>query len=222
VNTWANWKCNDATGSNGYNDTYDFAHCGGTITASLPKCVWNGSTTPAITSPAGTAASNGTQAPANGKAWQVTWPTLTTSKPVLNEWVEMVMVKNSQPYRSGLSSDDSTQPFIASFTKGGSSVVVDTQNSGTGLDGWAQHTAFLQFFKASTVVPSAFTFGSETSNPVSLGSKAVNPFGVYLVYHWTYTYAVSTGVGGSTVMQVPGTCVTNMAYFYPVSGRSTK
>jgi hypothetical protein len=223
VNYSATFYCanHNPTSKNDFADqNYNFLTCGGSIVNPAPKCTWSGSL--GLTSPDGTVVSNGAQAAANGKIWTISFPRAGTTRSVDNQWTELVMVDGSEPYKTGLSPRNSTQSFSASFTRGGSSVIT-SGDEGAGANGWSQNTTFLQLFKSAPTPGVAFSFGAgQVSNPVSVAATSVNPFGMYLVYHFTWKYTTATDLGGAVTINVPGTCETKMAYVYPVSGRVTK
>lgn len=218
----ANWRCDDAAGRNGWDNTYNFANCGGTVPP--PTCKWDNTTgAPAITDPYNRKVKSGAQVPADGKQWKVTWPKISGEcANADNKWQQFVTVTGSQPFREGQKASGDTQQVFGAHSKAEtkSSILAD-RGSSTGVVGWNKQDLYLRFNQAAPASGKAFTFGSgEVSNPAKKAVKgAVVPYGVYAVYRYTVKKTVKTGPGGSVVINVPFTMTSPMFYVYPTMGR---
>lgn len=231
VDGWANWKCNDANGSNGRDLTYNFANCNSTTTY---MCSFADSK-PTIKDPAGVTKPNGAQVLANGKQWTLAWnaPSAVRSSTggnvtPQNKWMQFLRAENSQPVRVGAGTGADTQPVFAHTTKTAnptntSSLLTDA-GSETGTDGWDKSTLYLRAYQGSKVnlTGSLLYVGrNQVANPATVNPNGLIPYGVYLAFIYTHPRTVSTGPGGTVTIDVPEVCATNMATLYMTSGRPT-
>lgn len=221
VNAYAHWLCNDPTGANGFDNTTDFTNpCGAPPPVS---CRWsNGSGAGSITDPYGAPVSNGPQVTADGKKWTVTFPTLDCpGVNVQNQWQQYVTASNSEPFRTGAAANADNQPVFGSTSPTATTNSILTRlPSSVGQNGWGGTNLYLRFNQASPSSTAKTTVGSgQVSNPVTVNAGTAVPFGVYTVVHFTVPQTVSTGIGGSTIVNVPYTFTSQMVSFTPVSGR---
>ena len=221
MNAYAHWLCNDPRGTNGFDYTTDF-----TNPCQMPppvSCHWsNGSGAGSITDPFGSAVSNGPQVTADGKKWTVTFPTLDCpGVNVQNQWQQYVVANNSQPFRAGSSANADNQPVFGSTSATTTTNSILTRlPSSVGQNGWGGTNLYLRFNQASPSADATTTVGAgQVANPVTVGKGTAVPFGVYTVVHFTVPQTVSTGMGGTTTVNVPYTFCSQMVSFTPVSGR---
>lgn len=228
VDAWANWKCNDSTGSNGRDLTYNFANCG--MTDKEEQAVCGVAPKPVIYDPNNVIIRNGSQVVANGTALKVYWPAVSPKIPGNSGWSNKIENKTlqwrvaggSQPMKGG-AANASDQPVWGNTDKGSGASLLTNSANGPSQDGWSTTSLFLKFFQGTrTNNGGTITVGqNEVANPVVSKSGDLIPFGVYGVYSFSIPRTISTGLGGSQTKQIPFTCVTDMAHFYSVSGRVT-
>lgn len=234
INAWAHWKCNDASGSNGRNETYDFVNCdakkkGADSAGPLGATCTVPSKAPKIYDAAGNLVPNGSQAFADGKPWLMRWQIPSPTVSVKDKWMQWIMAGNSSPYRSGLGLSDPKQPIFASDNKSasplGSSNILTTPGTAQGKQGWTSADLYLRAYQGGSA--------NATGGPLFVGSERADgglrvdnndtiPFGAYLAFLYTYEYTTSTGMGGPVTLVIPVTCGTDMGYLYWLSGRVTQ
>lgn len=234
IRAWAHWKCNDATGSNGRNETYDFINCnvskpgpdsGGPLNATCTVA----SKQPQIFDSKGKLVPNGSQAFADGKPWLMRWLIPKATVAVKDQWMQWIMAGNSSPYRTGLGLSDPTQPIFASDNKNASPLSADniltTPGSAEGKPGWTSADLWVRAYQGGGAnnAGSPLFLGSERKDGgLRINDKDTIPFGAYLAFLYTYDYTTSTGMGGPVTLTIPVTCGTEMGYLYWLSGRVTQ
>jgi hypothetical protein len=230
INQPVHFYCSGANPSEGAgrDDIHDFMTygCGGPDGGGTPVCKWTGNATPTIYGPTGSTVANGSQVSANGKQWRVAFPKVSitgVSASILdNFWMQFVTADGSQPVRPGVSPGADNQQVLGSTDKTSKTSALTVMDSSTGTNNWNNQDFYMRFFQgtnANTSTAPATLTGGAKGNTVNTPKGGLLPYGVYAVYHYTYKVTSSTSVGGTVTLLQPGTCISNMAYFYPVSGR---